>query len=93
MLATTPGIARLAPIESQLFGEWWHLTSMSAKRVTEEVFGAGNVEVQAYGNVLTAAAGLFGLGAYDLSPEEIAVRDSAFEVIVGIRAMKQGDPR
>ena len=89
LLATTPGIARIAPVESNLFGEWWHLTSMSAKRVTEEVFGTGNVEVQAFGNVLSAAGFLFGLGLYDLTLEELAVHDPAFEVIVGIRAVKR----
>ncbi len=88
LLATTPGIARIAPVESELFGEWWHFTSMSAKRLTEEVFGPGNVEVEAFGNVLAAAGSLYGLGAYDLSPEELAVRDPAFELVVAIRAVK-----
>jgi SAM-dependent methyltransferase len=89
LLATTPGIARIAPLESELFGEWWHFTSMSAKRLTEEVFGPGNVEVEAFGNVLAAAGSLYGLGAYDLSPEELAVRDPAFELVVAIRAVKR----
>ena len=88
LLATTPGIARIAPVESELFGEWWHFTSMSAKRVTEEVFGHGNVEVESFGNVLAAAASLYGLGAYDVSAEELAVRDPAFELVVAIRAVK-----
>ena len=88
LLATTPGIARIAPVEAELFGEWWHFTSMSAKRVAEEVFGEGNVEVEAFGNVLAAAGFLFGLGTDDLTPEELAVRDPAFEVIIGIRAVK-----
>jgi SAM-dependent methyltransferase len=89
LLATTPGIARIAPVEAELFGEWWHFTSMSAKRVAEEIFGEGNVQVEAFGNVLAAAGFLFGLGTDDLSPEELAVRDPAFEVIVGIRAVKE----
>ena len=61
---------------------------MAAKRVGEEVFGVGNVEVQAFGNVLAAAGTLYGLGRYDLSREELAFRDPAFEVIVAIRAVK-----
>jgi len=89
LLATTPGIARIAPVEADLFGEWWHFTSMSAKRVAEEVFGAGNVEVETAGNVLSAAGFLFGLGAWDLSAEELAVHDPAFEVMVGLRAVKR----
>jgi hypothetical protein len=31
---------------------------------------------------------LFGLGAWDVTPEEVAVHDPAFEVIIGIRAVK-----
>ncbi len=89
LLATTPGISRIAPIESELFGEWWHLTSWSARSLAEEAFGAGNVEVRAYGNVLAAASFLFGLGAWDLDPDELAVHDPAFEVILGIRAVKR----
>jgi hypothetical protein len=57
--------------------------------LTEEVFGPGNVEVEAFGNVLAAAGSLYGLGAYDLSPEELAVRDPAFELVVAIRAVKR----
>ena len=89
LLATTPGITRIAPIESKVFGQWWHLTSTSAKSLAEEAFGSGNVEVQTYGNVLAAAGFLYGLGAWDVSPEELAVHDPAFEMIIGIRAVKR----
>lgn len=89
LLATTPGICRIAPVEAEMFGQWWQLTAMSAKRVAEEVFGEGNVDVQTYGNVLAAASWLFGLGQWDLTAEELAVNDPAFEVVVAIRAVKQ----
>lgn len=89
LLATTPGITRIAPIESKLFGQWWHLTEMSAARLAEDAFGAGNVEVQTYGNVLAAAGFLYGLGVWDVTPDELAVHDPAFEVIIGIRAVKR----
>jgi SAM-dependent methyltransferase len=90
LLATTPGICRIAPVEAELFGQWWHFTTMSAKRVGEEIFGEGNVTTQSFGNVLTAAAFLFGLGAFDLSEYELSVHDPAFEVVVGMRAVKSG---
>ncbi len=88
LLATTPGISRLAPIESKVLGQWWHLTSQSARSLAEDAFGTGNVEVRTYGNVLSAAGFLFGLGAWDLAAEEVAVHDPAFEVIIGLRAVK-----
>lgn len=88
LLATTPGITRIAPIESQELGQWWHLTSMSARILAEEAFGEGNVDVTSYGNVLAAAGFLFGLGAWDLSADELVVHDPAFEVVIGMRAVK-----
>ena len=90
LLATTGGISRIAPLEAPVYGHWWHYTSMSAKRLAEEVFGVGNVEVGTYGNVLAAAGFLFGLGRYDLSPEELDAHDPAYEVTIGIRAVKRG---
>jgi SAM-dependent methyltransferase len=89
LLVTTPGICRIAPVEAERFGHWWSFTSMSAKRVCEELYGSGNVEVRTYGNVLSAAGFLFGLGQFDLSPDELAVRDPAFEVTIGVRALKR----
>ncbi len=89
LLATTPGISRIAPIESQTLGQWWHLTSMSARSLAEDAFGVGNVDVQTYGNVLAAAGFLYGLGEWDVGLEELAVHDPAFEVIIGIRAVKR----
>jgi SAM-dependent methyltransferase len=89
LLATSPGLCRIAPVEDGLFGHWWNLTSRSARRLTEEAFGEGNVEVEAFGNVLAAAAFLYGLGEWDLTGDELAVRDPAFEVTVGIRAVKR----
>jgi SAM-dependent methyltransferase len=88
LLATTGGISRIAPLEAPVYGHWWHFTSMSAKRLAEEVFGEGNVQVETYGNVLAAAAFLYGLGRFDLTDAEIAAHDPAYEVTIGIRAVK-----
>ena len=53
------------------------------------MFGADNFEVESYGNVLTAAAFLYGLGSDDLRPEELDKNDPLFEVIVAVRAVKR----
>lgn len=89
LLATVPGITKISPPEDEEFGEWWHFTARSVRRLAEEAFGEGNVEVEAFGNVLSAAGFLFGLGRYDLSEEEIAHRDPGYEVTLGIRAVKR----
>ena len=63
LLATVPGITKISRIEDEEYGEWWHYTARSAKRLAEEAFGAGNVEAGSFGNVLSAAGFLYGLAA------------------------------
>ena len=89
LLATVPGLTRISPPEDGEWGEWWHYTSRSARRLAEEAFGEGSVEVRAYGNVLTASAFLYGLAASDLRAEELEAHDRLYEVILGIRALKR----
>jgi hypothetical protein len=88
LLATVPGLTRISPPEDAEYGEWWHYTSKSARRLAEEAFGEGNVEVKAYGNVLTAAGFLYGLAASDLEAEELDAHDPLYEVAIGLRAVK-----
>jgi SAM-dependent methyltransferase len=89
LLATAPGLTKISPPEDEQFGEWWHFTGRSGRRLAEEAFGPGNVEVRSYGNVLSAAGFLYGLAASDLKAEELAAHDPLYEVIVGVRAVKQ----
>ena len=89
LLATMPGITRISVDESKLHGDWWRFTAQSARRLAGDVFREENVEVETYGNVLTAAAFLYGLGTDDLRPEELDVRDPMFEVVIGTRAVKR----
>ena len=89
LLATVPGITKLSPPEDEQFGEWWHFTARSARRLAEEAFGEGSVEARSYGNVLSAAGFLYGLAASDLRPEELAAHDRLYEVTIGVRAVKR----
>lgn len=88
LLATMPGITKISPPEDEQWGEWWHYTARSARRLAEEAFGAGNVESRAFGNVLSAAGFLYGLAASDLTPAELAAHDRLYEVTIGVRAVK-----
>ncbi len=88
LLVTVPGLTKISPPEDEVFGEWWHFTARSVRRLAEEAFGEGNVEVQAFGNVLSAAGFLYGLAASDLSREELKTRDRLYEVTIGLRAVK-----
>jgi SAM-dependent methyltransferase len=88
LLATVPGLTKISPLEDAAYGEWWHYTSRSLRRLAAEAFGDQNVEVQSYGNVLAATGFLYGLAASDLSATELDTHDPLYEVIVGLRAVK-----
>ena len=88
LLATVPGLTKISPPEDEEYGEWWHYTARSARRLAEEAFGEGRVETEAFGNVLSAAAFLYGLAASDLREEELDARDRLYEVTIGVRAVK-----
>jgi SAM-dependent methyltransferase len=90
LLATVPGITKISPPEDEEFGEWWHFTARSARRLAEQAFGEGAVEVEAFGNVLTASGFLYGLAASDLRTQELDAHDRLYEVVVGVRAVKAG---
>ncbi|MDQ6618746.1 MAG: class I SAM-dependent methyltransferase [Pseudomonadota bacterium] len=87
LLATFPGLSRTADLGWN--ASWyWNLTSRSAKRLFEEVFSAGNVEVEASGNLFAATAFLHGLAQSDLAPGDLEPNDEEFEVTIAVRARK-----
>jgi SAM-dependent methyltransferase len=89
LLATSHGISRVARREGvDPWGEYWHFTAQSTRRLFEALFPADHLEIVTYGNVLAAAASLYGLTAADLAPAELDHRDPDFEVIVAVRARK-----
>jgi SAM-dependent methyltransferase len=88
LLATFPGISRICRPEIDVWGDYWRFTTLSARRLFEEVFPPGAVSVEAYGNVLSAIAFLHGLAAEDLKPAELDLRDPNYEVLIAVRARK-----
>jgi SAM-dependent methyltransferase len=89
LLATFPGISQIATDE---WGSswYWAFTSQSARRLSEEVFPAENVKVEAHGNVLTAISFLHGLAVEELHQEELDSREPGYEVLITLRAVKAG---
>jgi len=90
LLATFPGISQLSPHDMEAWGEFWRFTSLSAARLFGETFGVDNVQVEAHGNVLAATAFLHGITVEELTLEELEYRDRDYEVIVAVRAVKNG---
>lgn len=89
LLLTVPGISQQSDDQ---WGETWHwsLTRRSARRLFDDVFGAANVEIASYGNVLAAVAMLHGLASAELTRDELDHYDPAYEMIVAVRAVKAG---
>jgi SAM-dependent methyltransferase len=93
LLVTVPGIAH--PIcrdeVERDGGDYWRFTNFSARRLFAEFFPADNVEVEAYGNVLTAIAFLHGLAVEELLPSELEYCDPDYEVSIAIKATKPAE--
>lgn len=97
LLLTVPGISQICGKESGADADYWRFTSQSVQRLCDDEFGPGATAVQAFGNVLTASAFLYGLAAEELRGPELDHRDPAYELIVAARATRSGgdgaDPR
>jgi SAM-dependent methyltransferase len=92
VLATFSGISQISRYDMDRWGEYWRLTNASARRLFGDVFGADNVTVTNYGNVLAACAFLHGLAAHELKRKELDYYDEDYQVIIAIRAFKnEGD--
>jgi len=88
LLVTCHGTSQISQYDMQHWGEYWRLTSLSARKLFTEVFPEACVTVQAYGNVLTATAFLHGITAQELLREELDYHDRHYEVIVAVRVAK-----
>jgi len=87
LLLTVPGTTKVL---DEIRDTWyWSFSSSSIQRLLEELFDAEHVQVDAYGNVLTAVAFLEGLAAAELSEAELAFRDPEYEVIVAARGVRR----
>lgn len=87
LLVTVPSVSKVDD-ESGLDGDFWRLTEASARRFFADVFPVDALEVTAYGNVRACAAFLYGMSAEELTPADLDHVDSAFPLVVTIRAVK-----
>jgi ubiquinone/menaquinone biosynthesis C-methylase UbiE len=88
-LMTSHGISPINRREGvDNWGEYWHFTTQSIKHLYEEIFPSANFEITSYGNVLSAAAFLYGLATEELKKHELDYQDPKFELLIGVRAVK-----
>jgi SAM-dependent methyltransferase len=91
LLATAPGISAIVHPDAELWGDFWRFTTSSLERLLRE--SGLEAEVRAHGNVLSAAAFLYGLAAEDLTEDELEADDTAnYQLLLTVRAVKNSDP-
>lgn len=90
VLVTVPGITPVNRHDSESWGNhWcWSFTALSMRRLFEAHFAAEDVRTGTFGNVLVAAAFLYGLGRAELTPSELEHHDPDYEVLITLRARK-----
>lgn len=89
LLMTIPGISKISRYDMDRWGHYWSFTSASARRlVTEAGFPSSQVEVTAHGNVLAAVAFLHGLALEEMKRHELDERDTDYELLITVRAVK-----
>lgn len=88
LLATVPGMSQTSP-HAEWGERWaWGFTRVSARRLVAEAFGDDAVEIETFGNVMSAIASLHGLAASELRPRELDYHDPEYQLSIGIRARK-----
>lgn len=88
LLITVPGISHIA--QDQWREYWlWAFTESSMTRMLSQIFSKQNITVNTYGNVLVAAAFLYGMGLPEISKENMDHHDPHYQVIITAKAVKK----
>ncbi len=89
VLCTSHGMTRVARREGvDDWGEYWHFTTQSKRRLFHAHFPKDHVLVSTVGNVFTCICNLHGLAASEIDPVELETHDPNYEMLVLVRAMK-----
>lgn len=88
LLATLAGPSQVSRYDMDRWGDYWRFTSLSAMKMMEAVFGKGNVEIDYYGNCLSAISLLRGIAAEEIAAQELDIKDADYELIITVVARK-----
>jgi SAM-dependent methyltransferase len=88
LLCTVPGISQISRYDMDRWGDFWRLTTLSTRRLFEEVFPSANLRIESHGNVLVAVAFLHGLAVHEVDQAALNTDDSDYQVLITIRAEK-----
>lgn len=91
VLCTSHGMTRVARREGvDDWGEYWHFTTQSKRRLFHAHFAKEHVAVSTVGNVFTCICNLHGLAASEIDATELETHDPNYEMLVLVRAVKAG---
>jgi len=88
LLATVAGISQISRYDMERWGDYWRFTTASVQKLFEPVF-KGGVEIESFGNVLSATAFLQGIAVEDLPDQTLLDRnDPDYQLLITIVARK-----
>ena len=86
-LVTLPGVSYISV--DQWKDYWnWAFTTLSTEKLFEEFFPKANLQIESYGNVLSAISFLQGIAAEELQSQELDYRDPRYQQIITVKAVK-----
>jgi SAM-dependent methyltransferase len=88
LLATAPGISRIDTRHADR--DLWRFTPRACSVLFAAAWPDDQVEISASGNVLAAAAFLYGVAAEELAEADLAAHDPNYPVVVCVRAERRG---
>jgi SAM-dependent methyltransferase len=86
LLVSVPTMSRI--VREPGVADYWRFTEDSCARLLADAFGAEQVVVRAYGNVLACVAFIEGLAAEELKPAELDEHDPDYPLVILARAVK-----
>ncbi|MGN6616179.1 MAG: class I SAM-dependent methyltransferase [Ilyomonas sp.] len=88
VLCSVPSLSPICRYDMDRWGDYWRFTSAAVQNLFSNYFLNSNISVEAYGNVLTATAFLYGMAAEELTPSELDFKDRDYEALITVRAVK-----
>jgi ribosomal protein S17 len=88
MLTTVGAISQISRYDADRWGHYWSFYPQGIARAFEKVFGSKNVEVNSFGNSLSAISFIEGISSEELKKDELDFNDKDYPVTISILARK-----
>jgi SAM-dependent methyltransferase len=88
VLCTVPGLSQISRYDMDRWGDRWRLTSLSAGELFATAFPGDAIEVETFGNALSALCFIEGIPAERLRARELSDNDPDYQILVAVRARK-----